>query len=344
MSGVNKKSYTLQELAILIDAKLDGDASCLISGIGTLAHATSGQMSFLSNPSYTDQLATCKASAIIVDKKNSRNCKTSKLISADPYLSFAKATRLFDNKPNPEQGLHPSAAVHATAELAPGVAVGANAVIGAHVKIGANSSIGPGCLVESNCQIGEGCRIYGNVTLYHSVKLGSNVIIHSGSVIGADGFGFASDGRQSHKIHQLGSVQIGDDVDIGAGTTIDRGAIEDTIIERGVKIDNQVQIGHNCHVGEHTIICGCVAIAGSVTIGKHCIMGGASGAVGHITIADGVQVSAMSLVSQSISEPGMYSSGTGHMKTSVWKRNIVRFQQLDSIARRLKALEKHESE
>lgn len=338
-----KKSYTLEELANLIDAKLVGDASCIISSIGTLAHATTGQVSFLSNPAYTDQLATCKASAIIVDEKNSLNCKSSKLISSDPYLSFAKATRLFDNRPAPEPGVHPSAVVHETAELAPGVAVGANAVIGAHVKIGANSSIGPGCLIESNCQIGQDCRIYGNVTLYHSVKLGSNVIINSGSVIGADGFGFASDGRQSHKIHQLGSVQIGDNVDIGAGTTIDRGAIEDTIIEMGVKIDNQVQIGHNCHVGEHTIICGCVAIAGSVTIGKHCIMGGASGAVGHITIADKVQVSAMSLVSKSISEPGMYSSGTGHMKTSVWKRNIVRFQQLDSIARRLKDLEKHET-
>ena len=338
-----KKSYTLEELAKLIDAKLVGDASCIINSIGTLAHATTGQVSFLSNPAYTDQLATCKASAIIVDEKNSINCKSSKLISSDPYLSFAKATRLFDNRPAPDPGVHPSAVVHETAELAPGVAVGANVVIGAHVKIGANSSIGPGCLIESNCQIGEGCRIYGNVTLYHSVKLGSNVIINSGSVIGADGFGFASDGRQSHKIHQLGSVQIGDDVDIGAGTTIDRGAIEDTIIERGVKIDNQVQIGHNCLVGEHTIICGCVAIAGSVTIGKHCIMGGASGAVGHITIADKVQVSAMSLVSKSICEPGMYSSGTGHMKTSVWKRNIVRFQQLDSIARRLKDLEKHET-
>lgn len=338
-----KKSYTLEELANLIDAKLVGDASCIIHSIGTLAHATTGQVSFLSNPAYTDQLATCKASAIIVDEKNSRNCKSSKLISSDPYLSFAKATRLFDNRPDAEQGVHPSAVVHETAKLAPGVAVGANAVIGAHVQIGENSIIGPGCLIEANCQIGAGCRIYGNVTLYHSVKLGSNVIINSGSVIGADGFGFASDGRQSHKIHQLGSVQIGDNVDIGAGTTIDRGAIEDTIIERGVKIDNQVQIGHNCHIGEHTIICGCVAIAGSVTIGKHCIMGGASGAVGHITIADKVQISAMSLVSKSIVEPGMYSSGTGHMKTSMWKRNIVRFQQLDSIARRLKELEKHET-
>ena len=172
------------------------------------------------------------------------------------------------------------------------------------------------------------------------MQLADRVIIHSGAVIGADGFGFAIDGATSIKIYQLGSVRIDDDVEIGAGTTIDRGAIEDTVIERGVKIDNQVQIAHNCHIGENSIICGCTALAGSVTLGKNCIMGGASGAVGHITIADGVQVSAMSLVSKSILESGRYSSGTGQMRTSEWKRSIVRFQQLDSIARRLKEIER----
>lgn len=339
-----KKSYTLEELAKLLDVRLVGDAACIIDSLGTLANATTGQLSFLSNPAYIDQLASCKASAIIVEEKFAKDCSANKLIASDPYLCFAKATSLFDNSPKTERGIHPSAVVHMSAELAPSVAIGANAVIGANVIIGANTIIGAGSVVEANCRIGADCEILSNVTLYHSVVLGSNVIIHSGAIIGADGFGFASDGRESHKIHQLGSVQIGDNVDIGAGTTIDRGAIEDTIIERGVKIDNQVQIGHNCRIGEHTIICGCAAIAGSVTIGKHCIMGGASGAVGHITIADRVQVSAMSLVSKSISEPGMYSSGTGHMKTSVWKRNIVRFQQLDNIARRLKDIEKHQQE
>jgi len=199
--------------------------------------------------------------------------------------------------------------------------------------------IGAGCYVGENVSLGKACKLHSNVTLYHGVVLGKNVKIHSGSVVGADGFGFAFDGSKSVKIHQLGGVKIGDDVEIGAGSTIDRGALEDTEIGNGVKIDNQVQIGHNCKIGEHTIICGCAGIAGSVTIGKYCIMGGGSGVVGHIAIADKVQVSAMSLVSQSIPEPGMYSTGTIQAKTSQWKRNAIRFQQLDSIAKRLKEIE-----
>lgn len=337
---MSPKNYTLGELATLLDVRLVGDANCRIHSLGTLANATTGQLSFLSNPAYIEQLANCHASAIILEEKFSDKCKTNQLISTDPYLSFAKATSLFDNAPGITPGVHPSAVIHETARLADSVTIGANAVIEANVSIAANTVIGPCSVVAANCTIGSNCEIHNNVTLYHSVVIGSNVIIHSGAVIGADGFGFAPAGTHALKIHQLGSVRIGDNVDIGAGTTIDRGAIEDTIIEDGVKIDNQVQIGHNCRIGAHTIICGCAAIAGSVTIGKHCIMGGASGAVGHISIVDGVQVSAMSLVSKSISEPGRYSSGTGHMKTSVWKRNIVRFQQLDSIARRLKEIEK----
>lgn len=336
----HNKSYTLEELAQRLNAKLVGDGNCKIYSLGTLANATSGQLSFLSNLAYIDQLAATQASAVIVDPKYADACNTNKLISSDPYLCFAQATGLFDNSPTAAPGVHPSAVVHESAQIADSVSVGANTVIAANVIVDAGTAIGAGCVIEENCRIGRDCKLHSKVTLYHSVHVGSNVIIHSGAVIGADGFGFASDGTQSVKIHQLGSVIIGDNVDIGAGTTIDRGAIDDTVIENGVKIDNQVQIGHNCRIGEHTIICGCAALAGSVTIGKYCIMGGASGAVGHITIADKVQVSAMSLVSKSITEPGTYSSGTGHMKTSVWKRNIVRFQQLDSIARRLKEIEK----
>lgn len=336
----SKKSYNLGELATLLDARLVGDANCKIQSLGTLANAKPGQLSFLSNSAYISQLAACQASAVIIDEKFADACKVNQLISSDPYLAFAKATSLFDRSPGVAHGIHPSAVIHASAKLADRVAVGANAVIEAGVTIGAGTLIGAGCVVEANCRIGADCELHSNVTLYHSVTIGSNVIIHSGSIIGADGFGFAFDGKRSHKIHQLGSVQIGNQVEIGAGTTIDRGAIEDTIIEEGVKIDNQVQIGHNCRIGAHTIICGCAALAGSVTIGKYCIMGGGSGAVGHITIADKVQVSAMTLISQSITEPGRYSSGTGHMKTSDWKRNIVRFQQLDNMAKRLKEIEK----
>ncbi len=335
----HKQSYTLGELAELLDAKLVGDGRCRIDGLGTLRGAGPGQLSFLSNPSYINQLATSKASAVLIEERLSKDFSGNKLITPDPYVCFAHATGLFNNSPKAAPGIHPTATIDSSATIGEAVTVGANVVIDANASVGNGSFIGAGSYIGESASLGAGCHLYSGVTLYHRVSLGVNVIIHSGSIIGADGFGFAFDGEKSVKIHQLGSVVIGDDVEIGAGTTIDRGAIEDTIIEQGVKIDNQVQIAHNCRVGAHTIICGCAAIAGSVNIGKYCIMGGGSGAVGHITIVDKVQVSAMSLVSKSISEPGMYSSGTLHMKTSLWKRNIVRFQQLDSIAKRLKELE-----
>jgi UDP-3-O-[3-hydroxymyristoyl] glucosamine N-acyltransferase len=182
--------------------------------------------------------------------------------------------------------------------------------------------------------------LHSGVKIYHGVSLGSGVIVHSGTVIGSDGFGFAFDGNKSVKFHQLGGVVIGDDVEIGAGSTIDRGALDDTVIERGVKLDNMVHIGHNCRIGEHTVICGCSGLGGSTLVGKYCILGGGVGVIGHLTIADRVQVSARTLISKTISEPGMYSSGTGQMKTAEWKRSIVRFEQLDSMAKRLNALEK----
>jgi len=335
----HKISYKLGDLAKLINAKLEGDDQCEIHGLGTLANASQGQLSFLSNSAYIDQLKDSRASAIIVEARFADACPANCLVSDQPYVSYALASRLFDTAALDKSGVHPSACIAEgvkipeTSYVGPNVVIEAGAVIGAHVVIEANSILGEGV------RIGDHSRIQAGVMLYHNVKLGQRVIIHSGAVIGADGFGFAFDGTRSIKIHQLGGVTIGDDVEIGAGSTIDRGAIDDTIIEQGVKIDNQVQIGHNCIIGEHTVICGCTAIAGSVTIGKYCIMGGASGAVGHITIADKVQVSAMSLVSKSIDKPGMYSSGTGHMKTTDWKRNIVRFQQLDDIAKRLKKIE-----
>lgn len=334
------KSYTLGQLAELLKLELVGDENCVVSSIGTLKNAVIGQVGFLSNSAYTDQLANTKASAIILSSRHQPLCRTNKLISPNPYVSFAQATALFCDVPDLASGVHSTAIVDPLASVSADVRIGANAVVEKGVLIGSGVSIGSGCFVGEGCVIGDGSRLHNSVTLYHKVKLGSGVTIHTGSVIGADGFGFAFDGQKSIKIHQLGGVVIGDDVEIGANTTIDRGAIEDTIIETGVKIDNQVQIGHNCIVGEHSILCGCVALAGSVTLGKYCIMGGGSGAVGHITIADKTQVSAMSLVSQSILSSDIYSSGTGQMKTSDWKRAIVRFQQLDSIAKRVKKLER----
>ena len=281
---------------------------------------------------------------MIVEEKYAEFCPTNVLVSQNPYLSFANATNLFKPNFNKNTGIHKSAVIADSASIDKTVSIAPNVVVEANAIISKGSVIGPNCYIGEGVVIGKNCHLQSNVSLYYRVRLGDSVIIQSGSVIGADGFGFAFDGEKQIKIHQLGSVLLSDNVEIGACTTIDRGTIEDTIIGKGVKIDNQVQIGHNCKIGDHSVICGCVGIAGSVSIGKHCIMGGASGAVGHITISDKVNVSAMSLVSESISEPGIYSSGTWHMKTSEWKRNNIRFRQLDSIYKKISKLEKVKKE
>ncbi|GAB5498906.1 MAG: UDP-3-O-(3-hydroxymyristoyl)glucosamine N-acyltransferase [Pseudohongiellaceae bacterium] len=336
----HNQCYTLGDIAKRLNIELRGDERCRISSLGTLKSAQAGQLSFLSNSSYIDQLADCQASAVILPPDLADRWPGNALLTEAPYVAFAHASALFAPDVKREAGVHPSASVASDAVLARGVSVAANAVVESGARIGEDSSIGAGSVVGAGARIGANCRLQANVTLYREVVLGNRVTVHSTAVIGADGFGYAFDGQRSIKIHQLGSVRIGDDVEIGAGTTIDRGALDDTIIEQGVKIDNQVQIGHNCHIGEHTVICGCSAIAGSATIGKYCVLGGGSGVVGHLRIADGVQLSAMTLVDREITEPGVYSSGTGFMQTPQWKRNTVRFKQLDSIARRLKELEK----
>ena len=336
----HNKTYRLDELASALNLDLLGDSDCEITGIASLESAVTGQLSFLSNPAYKKKLAKTKASAIIINKKYADFCKTNALISDSPYVSFAEATALFRKSPNYDRKIHPSANIHNSAKLAKSASIGPNVIVEASAVIGAESVIEANSYIGKGVIIGDKCHVYANVTIYREVKIGHKVIIHSGSVIGADGFGFAFDGEKSIKIHQLGSVQIGNEVEVGACTTIDRGALDNTIIGDGVKIDNQVQIGHNSKIGDHSVICGCTGIAGSVTIGKYCVMGGASGAVGHVNIADRVQVSAMSLVSESIEEPGVYSSGTRHMKTSDWKRSNIRFQQLDSIYKKVKNLEK----
>ena len=334
------KTYNLGEIASTLGLNLVGDDLCKIDSIGSLNNATPGQLSFLSNPSYIEQLEKTQASAVIIEDRFANSCKTNALISKNPYLSFAQATALFKPILSRASGVHESAVIDQSAFIDDSVLIHPNVIVEANVIIAPGSVIGPNCYLGEGVVIGENCHLCSNVSLYHRVKLGNSVLIHSGSVIGSDGFGFASDGKKQVKIYQLGSVLIGDHVEIGACTTIDRGAIEDTVIGEGVKIDNQVQIGHNCRIGEHSVLCGCVGIAGSVSIGKYCVMGGASGAVGHITITDKVHVSAMSLVSESISEPGVYSSGTWHMKTSDWKRSSVRFKQLDLIHKRVRELEK----
>jgi UDP-3-O-[3-hydroxymyristoyl] glucosamine N-acyltransferase len=336
-------TFTLQELAEALAARRVGDPHLRITGLGSLATAATGELSHLSTPSYRSLLADTRAAAVILREKDLEHWHGAALVTANPYLAFARATQLFARLPELADGVHPSAdvaasaAVSASARLGPGVRVAAGAHIGPQVRLYANVVVGEGCAV------GEGCVLMPNVVLYGDVRLGARCIVHSGAVIGADGFGFtpAEDGRLE-TIAQLGGVTIGSDVSIGACTSIDRGALDDTVIEDGVKIDNQVQIGHNCHIGAHSVICGCVGIVGSTRIGRHCVLAGGVGIGGDrpIVLCDRVVVSGMTHVSTSISEPGIYSGGVLHSRNRQWKKNALRFGRLDELHRRVAALER----
>jgi UDP-3-O-[3-hydroxymyristoyl] glucosamine N-acyltransferase len=334
-------AHTLGELAELLGLELQGRADLRISGIATLASAGPDQLSFYHNQRYFQDLLDTRAGVVILRPEAAASCNTARLIANNPYAAYARASALFGCRDAQAVGVHPSALVDPTATIGEGARLGPNVVVGPGVHIGADCRIGPNCVIDQGCELGDACWLAANVTLYHGVRLGQRVRIHSAAVIGADGFGFAPEGGRHLKIEQLGAVRIGDDVEIGAGTTIDRGALEDTVIDDGVKIDNHVQIAHNVRVGANSIICGCSAIAGSSVIGKNCIIAGGVGIINHVRICDGVTVTAMTLVNQSINEPGVYSSGTGLDKSGSWKKNIVRFRQLDEIWKRLLRLEKH---
>lgn len=333
-------AHTLGELAALLGLELQGRADIRITGVATLAAAGPEQLSFYHNQRYFQDLACTRAAAVILRPDAAASCNTAKLIADNPYAAYARVSALFAFREVAEPGIHPSAVVDPSAHVADSVSLGPNVVVGARARIGERCRIAANSVIGADCVLDEGCWLSPNVTLYHGVRLGKRVRVHSAVVVGSDGFGFAHDGARHRKIEQLGGVSIGDDVEIGAGTTIDRGALDDTVIEEGVKIDNQVQIAHNVQVGAHSIICGCSAIAGSSVIGKNCIIAGAVGVINHVRICDGVTVTAMSLVNQSITEPGVYSSGTGLDKAGNWKKSIVRFRQLDEIWRRLLRLEK----
>lgn len=337
------RAYTLQALAASLGLELrarpDLPLASVVTGIATLASAGPEQISFYHNPRYSDDLRRSRAAAVIVHPRHMDECPVHCLLSEQPYAAFAKATQLFARPLAQSAGVHDSAMLDADVQLGARVSIAARVVVGAGSVIGDDCVIGAGCVIGEGCRLGAGTVLYPNVTLYHEVQVGERCVVHAGVVLGADGFGFASTGGRHHKIAQLGGVRIGDDVEIGANTTIDRGALDDTVIEEGVKIDNQVQIAHNVRIGAHTVICGCSAIAGSSVIGKNCTIAGAVGVINHVTICDGVTVTAMSLVNQSIGEPGTYSSGTGLDVSGNWRRNIVRFRQLDDLARRLSRLE-----
>ena len=342
-------SYTLSQLALLLNAEVVGDGGVEITGLAPLANAGAGQLSLMTSDKFRAAFEASQAEAFIVTAEVASSRTGNYLVTADPYLTYAKASQLFAPAIAQAPGIHPSAVVAETARVDSSACIGANVTIADHAVIGANTSIGPGTVIGAGTHIGDDCLLHGNVTIYHQVKMGDRAIIHSGCVIGSDGFGFAPAGKERPeggwvKIAQLGGVSIGDDVEIGANTAIDRGALQDTAIGNRVIIDNQVHIAHNVSIGDNTAIAGCVGISGSTTIGKNCTIAGAAGIVGHIDIADNVFITGMAMVTHSIKEAGSYSSGTGIQETRQWRKSAVRFSQLEALNKRVAALEKQLSQ
>lgn len=333
--------YTLGQLADKLGVRLDGDADHRVVRIATLANAGPDSITFLSDSRYRKYLDGSQAGAVILRESDREYCSVNALISDNPYLTYAKLTELFAPQQSADEAMiHETAVIHPDAKVGEGVRLGPHSVVGCGAVIGDGVSVGAGSVIGNGVSIGKHSVIYPNVTVYHDCRIGERAVLHSGAVIGSDGFGFANDKGRWIKIHQLGRVIIGDDVEVGANTSIDRGAIEDTVIGDGVKLDNQIQVAHNVTIGENTAMAGCVGVAGSAEIGANCAIGGGVGILGHLKIADGVTVTAMSLVPNSIKQSGVYSSGTPLESKSQWQKNYIRFKQLDEMARRLKKLEK----
>lgn len=333
-------SHSLAELARMTDSALYGDGDCVIDGIETLVDARPGQISFLANSRYRKYLKDTGASAVILSPRDlAGDTVANALLSDDPYLTYARVSACFAPPRAVTAGIHADASVHQTAEIAESAVIGPGTVIEQGVRIGSDVVIGPNCVVAEQAVIAAGTHLIAAVTVCHRVKIGQRCLIHPGVVIGGDGFGLANDKGTWVKIHQLGSVVIGNDVEIGANTTIDRGAIRDTLIGDGVKLDNLIQVAHNVEIGQHTAIAACTGISGSTRIGSHCTLSGGVGLVGHIEIADETQVTGMSMVTRSIKQSGVYSSGIPAMQHEIWQKSLVRMKQLDKMARRLKQLE-----
>ncbi|WP_027493675.1 UDP-3-O-(3-hydroxymyristoyl)glucosamine N-acyltransferase [Rhodanobacter sp. OR444] len=337
MSAIN---YTVTELAERFGLGLSGDGARLIDGVGTLAGAGPGQLSFLSNSKYSAQLAATRAGVVVLREENLADCPTAALLARDPYVAYAKIAVLFERLPAAPAGVHPSAVVAAGAQVSASASIGPGCVIADGAVIGDGAVLGPHCIIGEGCTVGAQSRLVARVTLVTRVTLGQRVLVHPGAVIGSDGFGLAFDTDHWIKLPQLGGVRIGDDCEIGANTTIDRGALDDTVLEEDVRLDNQVQIAHNVHVGAHTAMAGCAAVAGSAKIGRYCMIAGNAGVLGHLELADRVTITAKSLVTHSIREPGEYSSGGPLQDNRQWRKNAARFKHLDEYARRVSALEK----
>jgi len=327
--------FQLKELATRFELELRGDGDIRIHGVGTLEGAGAGQLAFLANPAYRKQLPAARAAAVVLRATDAEASPVACLVAKDPYAAFARIAALFDATPVPAPGVHASAVVEAGAQLDPSASIGALCFVAASARVGAGAVLGPGCVVGEDCEVGAGCVLVARVTLVARVRLGSRVRVHPGAVLGAEGFGLAMAEGRWLKVPQLGGVLVGDDCEIGANTTIDRGAIEDTVLEEDVRLDNQIQVGHNVRIGAHTAMAGAVAVPGSTRIGRYCLIGGGAGFVGHIEVGDRVTVGARSLVTHSLAGPGEYSSGTPLQPTREWRRNAARFKQLDELARKI---------
>ena len=334
------QNYTLSQIAELLGAELDGDGALEISKIATLANARSGHIAFLANKKYRSQLETTQASAVILSPDDSPFFSGNKIIVVNPYVTYAKLAQLMDTTPrSAETGIHPSAVIHPTAQISSSAAIGAGAIIEAYAFIDDNVQIGANSFIGEHVKIASGTKLWPNVTIYHDVEIGADCLLQANSVIGSDGFGYANERGQWIKIPQLGSVIIGNKVEVGASTTIDRGALDDTIIHSNVIIDNQCQIAHNVEINTGTAVAGCTVLAGSVTIGKNCQIGGMSAINGHMSVCDGVIITGMSMVTKSITEPGVYSSGMPHTTNKEWRKSIAHLRNLSDMKNRLKALE-----
>ncbi|PIQ43463.1 MAG: UDP-3-O-(3-hydroxymyristoyl)glucosamine N-acyltransferase [Gammaproteobacteria bacterium CG11_big_fil_rev_8_21_14_0_20_46_22] len=329
----------LGELAEKIQAKLIGDASLDVSRLATLREADNQAISFFHNQKYLAELSQTQAAAVIVREADVSSCPCASLVVKDPYFAYAQLAALFAYQPE-RTGIDRSASIGDACEIANSVFIGPNVVIGREVKLAAGVIIEAGAVIEDSADIGEGSHIKTNAVIAHHVKLGARVIVHQGAVIGSDGFGNAMHEGRWHKVPQIGSVIVGDDVEIGANTTIDRGTLGNTIIGHGVRLDNLIQIGHNVEIGDHTAIAACSAVAGSVKIGKYCLFGGAVGIAGHLSITDGVILTARAEVSNDIKEKGIYSSGTALLPNTAWRKCVARLRKLDESVRKLNRIAK----
>jgi UDP-3-O-[3-hydroxymyristoyl] glucosamine N-acyltransferase len=332
----------LGELAVRFGCELVGDPDVVIDGVATLQDASAGSLAFLANTKYRKHLATTGASAVVLDAASAATCGTNALIAANPYATYARIAQFLNPEPAFAGGRHPTAVIEHGAHIDPTAWIGAGCYIGPDSSIGAGVFVGPGCVLLERVSIGANTRCVARVTLYHGTRIGERCLLHAGIVLGADGFGHAPDKGGYVKVPQLGAVVIGNDVEIGANSTIDRGAIGNTVIDDGVKIDNQVQIGHNSRIGAHTVIAGCVGIAGSAVIGKRCMIGGMAGVVGHIEICDDVFLAAKTMATTTITKPGLYSGQMPFDEAHRFRRNSARFRHLDELAKRVRRLERAE--